>query len=402
MYSKEKDEVIKKDKIKKSEILLKLFGVTGLAIIFLALYDFFIAKDKEILTEDFLLVLSLAPLMTSHLMLFIIIIPKFVKRIKKKLKINFVNSTTDFENVFEQLKQKYSEMLIKERNKTIFKSWGIFLWTISLIAFYIFFYMELAKFSEMNSSNWIYILCVYIIGLSLLVFAIYGFIKLWIKKQEIIEEYSIKYKSTILSGILTCVEPNSRYESKGCITEEEYRKSNIENKEFSDFESKDSMTMWNEKIKINELLIKNSRYVENKKYIDKVFEGIFVIFEIDKEIKDTIEIRNQKIKSKIKEGFITMNSQDFEDSFKVYSNNEELAKAVLNEKIIKIITDCYEKYKLKFDLVFNKEKIYIRIYTGEIFEPVVYERIPNKERTLRHYTFIKCIKELCMALEENI
>ena len=174
MYSKEKDEVIKKDKIKKSEILLKLFGVTGLAIIFLALYDFFIAKDKEILTEDFLLVLSLAPLMTSHLILFIIIIPKFVKRRKKKLKINFVNSTTDFENVFEQLKQKYSEMLIKERNKTIFKSWGIFLWTISLIAFYIFFYMELAKFSEMNSSNWIYILCVYIIGpLSLnIIFAI--------------------------------------------------------------------------------------------------------------------------------------------------------------------------------------------------------------------------------------
>lgn len=402
MYSKEKDAVIIDKKMKKGEVLLRVLGISGVIIILLALYDFFIAKDKEILNKDFLTFLSIELLISLPLIFFIIIIPKFIKRIKKNLKIGFVNSTTDFDNVYKQLKLKYRDNLVKERNKTILKSFGILVWTISFIAFYIFFYIELAKFSENYSSNGLYVLLLYVVVLSSIAFAIYGLIKLWIKKQEIIENYATKYKTAIISGIAECVELDAKYKIEGTISEEEYGNTKIENEKFDVFESKNSIVMWNEKIKINKLSVKKWIAFDGKARIRTMFEGVFVIFKTDKEFKNKIEIRTKKVKNRLKENFIPMNSTDFEDIFKVYSSSIEFAKETINEKMMKIIVGYYEKYKINFDLFFDGGEIYMKIYTDEVFEPAVYERIPNKERTLRNYTFIKFIKELCVTLEENI
>ena len=65
--------------------------------------------------------------------------------------------------------------------------------------------------------------------------------------------------------------------------------------------------------------------------------------------------------------------------------------------MLQFITDFKEQYQIDFEIIF-KDKVYIRFFTGEMFEPKIFGKIYDKYMVYKFYVVTKFVKEFVEKL----
>ena len=215
-------------------------------------------------------------------------------------------------------------------------------------------------------------------------------------------KYNLLYRNKILEPLLKLVCPELKYKtiSDDDISEieKDYNGAKF-NKPYLIFSITDCIEGFiSDKIYIKLVYIFAKKRVKNINPQD-VFAGVFASTKCDKDIKTYVKISKNRQKIIEKENKVEMNSQEFKKYFYVYSENDVITKQVLTNEMMESLLYFYKKYKLKFEVVFVNNTIYLRFFSGDIFAaPLIGSSI--NEDLFRTYSVLKFVVEVTKKLNE--
>lgn len=82
----------------------------------------------------------------------------------------------------------------------------------------------------------------------------------------------------------------------------------------------------------------------------------------------------------------------FDQYFKVYAENDMEAKKYITTELMEFLADFREKYGIDFEMFFE-DKVYIRFYTDNMFEPNTTGKIVDQYPAYKFYVVTKFAKE---------
>ena len=130
----------------------------------------------------------------------------------------------------------------------------------------------------------------------------------------------------------------------------------------------------------------------------KQLQGIFAMATTSNDIETTIKISRNKLKILDSKERIQMDSSEFEKYFDVYAEDKIMAMRILTSDVMECLTDFLYKYDLVFEIVFKDNMIYLRFFTGPMFEPKIIIEAMDEWTIFRYYTILKFIIELTNAV----
>lgn len=134
---------------------------------------------------------------------------------------------------------------------------------------------------------------------------------------------------------------------------------------------------------------KNGNTRHSQKYVS--FDGIISKTPIKNNINSRILIKTNN--SLLKKIF--NNTSNFEKYFSVYSVDKQEAENFINANIKEQLLQLYEEYELPFEISIKDNYIYIRLFTGPIFENTTsLFSTYNKKRLYDDYIILKNIFDM--------
>ena len=136
-----------------------------------------------------------------------------------------------------------------------------------------------------------------------------------------------------------------------------------------------------------------------------LFHGLFGCVTTQKNVEAPVTIHSDKgffgklFKNKTK---IEMDSAEFEKQFDVCSENKIVAMQILTSDVMNFMLDFKEKYKTKFEITLKNNKIYIRFYTGDTFEPSHFKNSLDKDLLLKYYNIINFTIDFCKLINKTV
>lgn len=259
--------------------------------------------------------------------------------------------------------------------------------------------LKLKDISNNNSYYWSYLL---IIGF---IFIILGMNNKYKKQYELI------YKKEIINKFIKLVSDKLEYKAYNINSEQikgVYKAANFDDKMFNIFEVDDYITGLledNINIQISDLDVKYRVNIGTRSETAMVFNGLFVQTDCNKDLGTYIKISREEIKTFIPNDIVEMDSEEFEKYFDIYSENKILAIQLLTSDVMTTLVDFYTRYHLEYEIVIRNNKIYMRFFTGEMFEPeILGSSMDEKKLLFRYYCILKFIadvtKEVNKALKE--
>lgn len=236
------------------------------------------------------------------------------------------------------------------------------------------------------------------------------FIALIFINSKYISKYKKTYKNEIVSNFIKLINNKLTYKPDGqelSSMEDDYRKASFDNKVFNRFYPDDYI----EGLLNNEFFVKMSdlhiqHHVRSGKHSHtyEVFHGIFVQTECNKSIGTYIKISKNQLKMFGQQNRVEMDSQEFEKYFDIYSENKILTMQLLTSDVMATLIDFYNKYNIEYEVVIRNNRIYMRFFTGAMFEPKIFGNSMDKELLLKYYCILKFIvdvtKEVNKVLKE--
>lgn len=129
---------------------------------------------------------------------------------------------------------------------------------------------------------------------------------------------------------------------------------------------------------ISDILTEREHVVEagNRSYTP-IFSGTFAKVTLNKNFNSTICIVNNKIKLLNRDDYITIDNEEFEKRFDVFTNDKILAMRLLTPDVTTKMIDIYNQTGIYFGIKIIKNFMYIRLYTSCV--PELTFSNPNKE-----------------------
>lgn len=234
-----------------------------------------------------------------------------------------------------------------------------------------------------------------IIGIGI---AVIYFFRDFIGQEKYIKEYVKEYKKEIISNFVKSISDKFNYRvDKIAYLQElnDYGLANFDNKKFNNYEADDYIEGNIDENSFFKMCEMHIQYIDNSRNtIENLFKGIFANIQSDRDIGTYIKITRDKLKIKSREDKVEMDSPEFEKYFDVYAEDKIMAMRILTADIMECLINFYNKYKLEFDIVFSGSNIYVRFFTGVMFEPKIYKNSMDKEILLEYYSILKFILEL--------
>ena len=375
-------------------IIGDLFGVFGGVCFFGILYRACILKDLDLLNVD-------RGYLVLYLLLFLIIVINVVKTATKNKLSRVTNNELDLEgkavsDIYDELKCQIEKALKKSQVRTkdfiIFK--GILNYgTMFGLGFLIVFF---SKFNLFNEKPLLSLLVILFSVVSLF----YSIVSLRDLKNRKLQGYTKKYRETVVLPILNRVDENLTFifdvdeldgEINSRIVKQKFEESEIATEKYDTFLVDDVICDNTDNSYVSEITVEK-RIGENPNKI--CFKGLFTEIKTSKKIEGKVKIGSNKIKNYSHDFTVPMNNKTFEKHFYVMAENNELAKNLLDEAFAQKIVAIYEMHDIPFEMVFKGEKVYIRLLTGEMFEPRLSGATINKKDIANCYYAINTIKEL--------
>lgn len=336
-----------------------------------------------------------------YLFFFIIILAmSFLPKIIAKLKVNYKDYVTlenipqDFEEIYENLYNNHIKSLESMRKqvrcRTVIQYIAFVMITIALF----FGESDYVIISEKFDNN--------IVIIGLISMAIYLII--FSKNRKYKKKYEETYKKEIVSNFIKLI--NNQLEYKPLAVEikriqDDYKIANFENKTFNRFYTDDYIEGFvNDEtfFKMADLHIQNHTGSGRNSHTEEIYQGIFAYTRGKKDIGTYIKISKDKLKVLASQDRVEMDSEEFEKYFDVYSENKIVAMQLLTSEIMVTLIGFYNKYKLDFEIVFRNNSIYVRFFTGPMFEPRIFGSSMDKQLLFTYF----CILRFCIEITEKV
>lgn len=228
--------------------------------------------------------------------------------------------------------------------------------------------------------------------------------------SKYISKYKNTYKSEIVANFIKLIDNKLVYKPRGeelFSMESDYREACFDNETFNRFYSDDYIEGFlnNEFFtKMADLHIQHHVKSGKHSHTHEVFQGIFIQTECNKDIGTYIKISKNKLKIFGQRDRVEMDSQEFEKYFDIYSKNKILTMQLLTSDVMTTLVDFYNKYNIEYEIVIRNNKIYMRFFTGAMFEPKIFGSSMDKKLLFSYYCILKFIvdvtKEVNKALQE--
>lgn len=318
----------------------------------------------------------------------------FSKRVINKG--DLLKYTNDFLELYEANEQEFQNELVEFKKIEKIKN------ILALIVESGLILMAIYELSV--GSLWSLFLFLLAIGLS---FAILTLNNKYAKK------YKEMFKACIIKPYVEKSIPSLSYSPDGGINEEDYRSANFDTKPFNEIEEDDrifgnivdKVLMDMSEVKtINVKIRKNKKGKIISKTSKTQFHGMVAVLKSTKFNYGTIYIRKDKLKLLPERMRVKIDNPEFEKYFDVYSENRTEAKRLLDFQLVSALVKFEVESGLQFEMVIKGANIYLRFFTGPMFEPSALSRIKEKEMLWIYHMicdFIIQIQEL-LTIRENV
>lgn len=297
-------------------------------------------------------------------------------------------------NNFEGFAQKYSNLYedIKKRKREI-KIISNFLFAICILIF------SIAAYKNDFHPN-----VIYIFGLVVLV--------IYFIRGRMINQVESEYKQTVIPELLGCLNYNLTYNAEDGHTEEEFIKSEQYNDTIDKYYSSDLMegSIGKTSMKISYVVISQKQKSEKIPIYLPVFAGTFVTFDFNKYFSGKTKIYTNDLFAKLENTFdffnnqyekITLENQDFNDAFIVYTTDVQQAFYILSPELIENIIKLksFDNNPRDINISFIDNKMYI-VFEKEKFLDM--DKTENcKQQIEMFYNEIKYMINIVEILELN-
>ncbi len=225
-----------------------------------------------------------------------------------------------------------------------------------------------------------------------------------INKRNKGKKYSDEYKERIIKKFISLYDSNLTYYTK--IKDPEFLKgkyiqAQMDNREFTYFSVDDYVIGRADGLSIEFF----NAYICSKD--TDLFSGVFATITLNKKFNKKIRIINKGIAGSYylnNEGLksVKMDSQKFDDLFDVYAEDEISGMMILTHDIMELIENFYNINSTKLDISIIDNKIYIRLFTGNIFEPLIYRNSMDKTYLSIYYNVLDVIFNLSKLILKEI
>ena len=97
-----------------------------------------------------------------------------------------------------------------------------------------------------------------------------------------------------------------------------------------------------------------------------------------------------------------MDSTEFENNFNVYSDNKILALQILTSDTMELINGFYKQTTIESNIIIIRDHIYLRFYTGSLFQLKSIKDVLNKNNIYLTYKIFKILFEFSKKVNEKI
>ena len=332
--------------------------------------------------------------------LIIFMVPYINKRIKNNYKNNIVTEDMpyEFRKIYMDLYNNHIITLEKMRKKL---RWRTVLQFTAFALFFVGFIFGRAEFVIISPSIDAILPIVGII--SFFVGFIFTFINYKYKKT-----YTSTYKNEIISNFIKLLNDKLIYKPDFSASQQiqrDYIEANFENRNFNRFYQDDYIEGnldTDISVKMVDVHLQNVTGSGKNRHTEEIFQGIFGLTKCSKDINTYIKISKNKIKLFDNNSRVEMDSQEFEKYFDIYSEDKILAMRILTADTMEYLINFYEKYKLEFEIVFRNDKIYLRFFTGPMFEPKVFGNSMDKELLFIYYSILDFVLQVTKKVNKTL
>lgn len=125
---------------------------------------------------------------------------------------------------------------------------------------------------------------------------------------------------------------------------------------------------------------------ETKTEIITIFHGLFAKVVMHKSIMGDLRITQNG--SLMFDKNLEMDSSEFEKYFDVKASDKILGMRILTHDVMEELIEFENKTNMKFDIYINKNELYLRFHSGDMFEPGNFENGALDKETIRKYFYM--------------
>lgn len=218
-------------------------------------------------------------------------------------------------------------------------------------------------------------------------------------------KYNEAFKEKIIAPFIKEYNENLEYNPKMGMDRKTYLAGEFEGY-FDRYYSEDLITGeldGNHKIIMAEVHTQNeSTDSEGHTSTTTIFHGLFAQIDLNKSIEQKIKIRRNGISLFSGKERVKLDSSEFEKLFDVYSTDAITAVRLLTSDVMEMLIEFRNKNKVIPEITIKNNKLYLRFYTGSVFEASSSNDGLNKEKLQKHYNIINFTLGLTEKVIKNI
>lgn len=368
-------------------------------VLFIGIIYFLGMQNPKLFFEN----IQLFTILAFVIILIFTILPRFFKskpksNYKFKENISLTDTTEEFENLYNTLYNNHIVELEKLRQKAKKES---IIYSLLMFVSIVGYGTSRLRFLD----KWP-LVSIIVSTVALLSFAILFFCILKVFRNK--GKYQQTYKNEIVSNFIKLIGSDLKY-LPGLNYNNEYKEkytdAKFDNHPFNIFYSDDHIEgMLDNQIYINAADIEITNHVGSGKnsYIEYVFNGIFAYTKCTKDIGTSVKVCKNKVKILNNKERVNMDSEEFEKYFDIYSDNKILAMQILTSDVMVDLIEFYNKYNLDFEIVFKNDTIYMRFFTGPMFEPKTFGSSMDKQLLFTYYSILQFVANVTKKVNKTL
>lgn len=375
-------------------VLLRL-GIIILAIALIGLLRFSLPP------EIYLHYSSIIYFFTFVLILVILLLPKLISKIQKanyKDYISLENIPSEFDNIYENLYNNHINNLELMRKQVRWRT---------VVEYIVYFFILIGYiFTE---SDDILISREFDTIMDLLtIIACFTNVIFTFMNRKYKRIYKETYKKEIISSFIKLLNNQLEYKPLDVNlfeVQEDYKKANFDNKPFNRFYPDDYVEGFVDDetfIKLCDIHLQHITGSGKNRHTEEIFQGIFAHTKCGKDIGTYIKVSKNKMKILEQDNRVEMDSKEFEKYFDIYSENKIVAMQLLTSDIMESLVDFHNQYHLDYEIVFRNNTIYMRFFTGPMFEPKIFGNSMDKQLLYIYFCILKFIVEISKKVNHTL
>lgn len=228
-------------------------------------------------------------------------------------------------------------------------------------------------------------------------------------KDSDIYNYKKIFKEKIITPLIANVFDNGIYEPEKGWSRYEYQRAGY--RDYIDrYSSEDMVTATVKGNDGEETLVKFAEVHTERRSEDSEgnttyhteFYGIAGEMQLKKNISSRMYIRRNGFLGNFNKNKVKMDMSEFEKYFDVEASDKILAVRILTADVMTEIIELYKKFKYSFEIHIINNTIYIRMSTGEVFEPSIFKNSMEYKTIEKYYLVLNAIMNISKHIYDII